>query len=570
VHRFNSSLSRPLAVAAAIVLFGASQSLYAQDGVQFSISNEFRYGIGEKFEQEEAFRQEYLENLFNTRMYAGDFTLGFRLQIDKPREYGRDTIGLKEYYAEYQRDGLRARGGTFYNLIGRGQVMNTFESRPIGFDTQTEGIKLDYERPELKANAFGGLMHYDEITSATRTEEYLLRGASGEAHPIREIGIGGSFLSATGLKSENGFSREFEAYLREAYISGNHAGFRTFLNFADKRTQLDSTARSRTTSLRYGYGLYGMLGFSSSDLGITAEYKNYRYDLVEPNEQQVTSRSTRALPFQNPPNLIPEYDKTLLARNPHAIDFSDELGFQVETLLYPADELTVTLLGAAGSRHNAWTASIEQDTAGEERTVYTRVNDAPLSFPELKDIRYSPYWEAFIHGEYELNEDVSFGLGLQRRDNIIYGEGNGEIAPSSETYKATTVMLESITSVSESDNVHAIVELQRVFDSKKATVGIDSLGIAPYDGKFFNVLTTIEFSHSPNWAVNGRLEWTTTSHEQGGRRLWPVIGATYRIGNAHTLGIQYGAERGGVVCTGGVCRLINPFSGFRFTVVSKL
>lgn len=556
--------------AAALVLIGASQKLHAQGGVNFSISNEFRYGIGERFEQEEAFRKEYLENLFNARMYAGDFNLGFRFQIDKPREYGRDTIGLKEYYAEFQRDGLRARGGTFYNLVGRGQVFNTFESRPIGFDTQTEGIKLDYESEVFKAGAFGGLMHYADILSATRVEEYLIRGASGEARPIKELGLGGSYVVATGQKTEQGFSRAFDAYLREIYLSGNYEGFRTYLNFADKRTQLDSTARSRTNSLFNGYGLYGMLGFSNSDLGITAEYKNYRYDLIEPNEQQVNTRATRALPFQNPPNLIPEYDKTLLARNPHAIDFSDELGFQLETLLYPADELTVTLLAAGGSRHNAWIASQETDSNENDVTVFTRVNDAPLSFPELSDIRYSPYWEVFAHGEYQLSEDASFGIGIQRRDNIIYGEGNGEIAPSSETYKATTLMLESITSLNESDNLHAIVELQRVYDSKKATQAIDSLGIAAYSGKFNNVLATVEFSHSPQWAVNARLEWTTTDKEQGGRRLWPVIGGTYRIGNSHTIGLQYGAERGGVVCTGGVCRLINPFSGFRLTVVSKL
>jgi hypothetical protein len=84
------------------------------------------------------------------------------------------------------------------------------------------------------------------------------------------------------------------------------------------------------------------------------------------------------------------------------------------------------------------------------------------------------------------------------------------------------------------------------------------------------VLLTLEYSRSPRWSVNTRVEWTTTNKEQGGRRIWPVIGGTYRIGDAHTVGLQYGAERGGVVCTGGVCRLINPFDGFRFTVTSTL
>src|SRR5690606_17775324 len=108
-----------------------------------------------------------------------------------------------------------------------------------------------------------------------------------------------------------------------------------------------------------------------------------------------------------------------------APDFSDEIGMQIETLLYPTDALTVTLLATGGSRHNSWEALV--DTAGgETRTVYRRLNSAPLAFPELSDIRYSPYWELYAHGEYQLNDDASFAIAVQRRDNVIYGEGNGE------------------------------------------------------------------------------------------------------------------------------------------------
>ncbi len=544
-------------------------SARAQNGIDYSISNEFRYGVGDRFEQEQEIHKEYLENLFNSRIYVSDFTIGFRLQADKPREYGRDTLGLKEYYAEFHRDNLRVRGGTFYNLVGRGLVVNTFESRPLGFDTQTEGVKLDYERPTFSAGAYGGVMNYTDILTFARTEQYLLRGASGEVRPTSELGIGGSFLAASGRKTPGGFTRAFDAYLREAYVNLNTEGFRAYLNLADKRTQIDSVERSRTTSSRDGYGAYGLFGYSGEDFGLTAEYKNYRFDLVEPNEQQTGTRSTRALPFQNAPTLIPEHDKTLLARNPHAIDFSDELGFQIEGLLYPADGMTVTLLATAGSRHNAWQARMVTDSSGEKHTEYDRVNSAPLSFPELKDIRYSPFWEMYLHGEYEVNDDLTLAVGLQRRDNVLYGEGNGETATSSETYKATTLMLESLTDFSRQDKLHAGLGLQQVYDSKKATLGNDSLGIAPYEGKFKNVLLTLEYARSP-WSVNARLEWTTTDKEQGGRRLWPVIGGTYRIGDAHTLALQYGAERGGVVCTGGVCRLINPFSGFRLSLTSKL
>jgi hypothetical protein len=566
VPRSNFALSRPLAAAATLVSFFAVSGLRAQEQtLQTAISNEFRYGIGQRFNQEQKETKEYLENLFNTRVYAGDFTLGFRIQIDKPREYGPDTIGVKEYYAEFRRDGLRARAGTFYNLVGRGLVFNSFESRPIGFDTQTEGVKLDYDDETFSAGAFGGRLDYADILTPTRVEPYLIRGASGEVRPIPEVGVGGSFLSVSGLKSTS-FTRPFDAYLREAYVSGNYGGFRTYLNFADKRVPLDSTLMARYDSANYGYGAYVMLGYSNADFGITGEMKNYRFGLGDPDQLQNGGRPTRALPFQNPPSLVPEYDKTLLARNPHAPDFSDELGFQLEGLIYPTEDLTLTLIGAGGSRHNAW----EARTDSTDTKYFVRLNDKPLSFPELKDIRYSPYWEIYGHGEYHLDDDVTLALGLQHRDNVVYAEGRGNEAgpPSAEIYRATTAMLESITSLTPRDNIHAILELQTVFDSQKETHATDST--AGFDGKFNNVLLTLEYSRSPRWAVNTRIEYTTTDDEQGGRHLWPVVGLTYRIGNAHTIGVQYGAERGGVVCTGGVCRQINPFDGFRLTVVSKL
>lgn len=549
----------------------AIEPLEAQ-GINWSISNEFRYGIGKQFDQDRTDTKEYFENLLGSRVYLGDFTLGFRFQVDKPREYGRDTVGLKEYYAEYRRDGLRARAGTFYNLVGRGMVMNTFESRSIGFDTQTEGVRIDYESEKFKAGAWGGLLGYADILTPTRVEDYLIRAFSGEVRPIQELGVGGSFMAATGQRSQSGFARAFDAYLRELYLQANSSGFRAFLNLADKRTVIDSASRTRTTSRLQGYGFYGLLGYTSDLFGVTVELKDYRYDLVEPPEQQSGSRATRSLPFQNAPTLIPEHDKTLLARNPHTVDPSDELGFQIEALLYPADGLTLTLLTLGGSRHNSWERIV--DTANGGAFSFRRVNELPIGFAQLSDFTYSPYWEVYAHGEYEYSDEITFAAALQRKDNSDFS--------LSERFTATTGMVESLIDLTGNSNLHAILEVQRVFDSKKVVIGNDSLGIEPYDGRFFNALLTLEYAQSPEWSVNARMEVTTTDRDLQSEydflgitfsepvKAWPVIGGTYRIGNAHTIALQYGAERGGVVCTGGVCRYINPFTGLRLSVVSKL
>ena len=550
----------------------APQATSAQE-VDYSIANEFRYGIGEWYQNDEAETKEYLENLLNARIYVGDFRLGFRAQLDRPREFGPDTVGLTQYFAEFSRNNLTARGGTFYNLVGQGLVFNTFESRPVGFNTLTEGVNIDFKEKRFKAGVYGGAMGYADILGTGRVEDYLVRGVWGEGRPINEITIGSSFLAATGEKTRSGFRNEFDAYLREGYIDAQYKGFGLLFNWSDKRTAgFDSTAKALTSSDLYGTGWYGKASYTGSKFGIIGEYKDYRFDLVEPTDRDVSTRSTRALPFQNPPTLVPEHDKTLLARNPHTPDFNDEVGMQVTGLIYPWESLTVTILATAASRHSGYDPVEITDSLGNESLDFRLVDGERLSFPELSDERFSPYWEVYAQADYYVNDDLDLSIGVQRKENtIFYDRLQFEIpTPTIEVYESTTGMVEATYNLSQRSTLHAILEVQGVYDSKKVTDGNDSLGITPSDGRFTNSLLTLEYSRSPKWSANARLEWTSTDKEQEGRQVWPVVGGTYRIGRAHTLGAQYGWERGGVICTGGVCRFINPFTGFRLSLTSKL
>lgn len=562
----------PTLLTLAILLMLPWQTMKGQV-VDYSIANEFRYGIGEWYQNDKAEKKEYLENLFNTRIYIGDFRLGFRAQVDRPREFGPDTVGLTQYFAEFSRNNLTARGGTFYNLVGQGLVFNTFESRPVGFNTLTEGVNIDFKEKRFKAGVYGGTMGYADILGTDRVENYLVRGVWGEGRPIKEITLGSSFLAATGEKTRSGFRNEFDAYLREGYVDAQYEGFGLLFNWSDKRTAgFDSTAKALTTSDLYGTGWYGKLSYTGSKFGVIGEYKDYRYDLVEPGDRDVSTRSTRALPFQNPPTLIPEHDKTLLARNPHTPDFNDEVGLQVTGLIYPWENLSVTILATAASRHAGYDPIEMTDSLGNESLDFRLVDGERLSFPELSDERFSPFWEIYAQADYHVSDDLDLTVGVQRKENTVYYDRLQVEIPvaTSEVYESTTGLIEGSYNLSQRSTLHAILEVQGVYDSKKEIAGNDTLGITPSDGKFVNSLVTLEYSRSPTWSVNTRLEWTSTDKEQEGRKVWPVVGGTYRIGRAHTLGAQYGWERGGVICTGGVCRFINPFTGFRLSLTSKL
>lgn len=67
-----------------------------------------------------------------------------------------------------------------------------------------------------------------------------------------------------------------------------------------------------------------------------------------------------------------------------------------------------------------------------------------------------------------------------------------------------------------------------------------------------------------------RAEFTTDENEPSQKKSWVAGEFSYRLGNAHTATISYGSERGGLICSNGICRQVNPFDGVRFQLVTQL
>ncbi|TET18317.1 MAG: hypothetical protein E3J78_06500 [Candidatus Cloacimonadota bacterium] len=50
---------------------------------------------------------------------------------------------------------------------------------------------------------------------------------------------------------------------------------------------------------------------------------------------------------------------------------------------------------------------------------------------------------------------------------------------------------------------------------------------------------------------------------------WKVFEIRWDLSNAHTLHIMVGSEKGGLVCTGGICRIEEPFEGIKVNLFSR-
>jgi len=89
------------------------------------------------------------------------------------------------------------------------------------------------------------------------------------------------------------------------------------------------------------------------------------------------------------------------------------------------------------------------------------------------------------------------------------------------------------------------------------------------DTHFWSQLTTLSVSRSPNIIVSGTAEVTNDEEDPSGKKYWVKGELVYKFNSANTVILSYGSERGGIQCSSGICRYVNPFNGFRLTIMNN-
>ncbi|HEY3251586.1 MAG TPA: DUF6029 family protein, partial [Ignavibacteria bacterium] len=342
---------------------------------------------------------------------------------------------------------------------------------------------------------------------------------------------------------------EINTEIFEGNLGLNYKGVDLFVSYANKVTISKPNAFYPQSKAPRGDGAYGSLTYTTGGLGVTMEYKNYRFNLVTPNERS-SSNPFKPLPFQNGPTCIKEYSSTLLSRFPHNVDFGDEVGYQVDIFYSPNDKLTFNGNISFTSRHYDY-----KDIDTTAKTRYERIERSTSWFPSLKD-ELSPYWEVYFEAEYYFNKDLKGKLGVSRKTNILYSI----IDPnSSDKIRTFTVPVEVQYTFLKKYGIKLVAEFQDAFNNLR------SVGQTNY----FNQFTSLSISRSPDLILAGNFEVSTDEEDPSGKKRWGNVELTYKFSSANFVTVSYGSERGGIKCSSGICRYVNPFNGFRLTVINN-
>jgi hypothetical protein len=185
--------------------------------------------------------------------------------------------------------------------------------------------------------------------------------------------------------------------------------------------------------------------------------------------------------------------------------------------------------------------------------------DSTSIFPKFSDRGFFPYWEIFGEVEHEFgNIDYLKFMFHRRSDIITYNLFSKDAVGVSTTTIAGKLQYETV----PRQSLLAIWEHQWKYDDERITD----------DKRTLEELITLQYSFNPLITFGIVSDWEI-AYENGPYHVennWFTGFASARIGDSHTILVSYGSERGGLNCTGGICRLVPPFQGLRVTLTSQI
>jgi hypothetical protein len=261
----------------------------------------------------------------------------------------------------------------------------------------------------------------------------------------------------------------------------------------------------------WGNALYLSGSAAVAGFSLFADYKYYHYQ--------------GATPFQNPPIVQRELTSRLLqSREPHVINLDDEVGFQIEGKATPINWATVT------------------------------INFTHSSAIIGRDVIPSNHQEDNPFIEWLLETELTPAAEHQVRVGVVHDEE-----------AKTRFFQEKAGFFSEWEN--------QSMSPYGTVLLMEGLWIRDRlrNQQFQDWLWEATVTKSPNLSVSLSYQFTTDD-ELAAREGddWLSSEMRYSFGEGkHTLYVFYGKERGGLKCTGGVCRQVQAFEGWKIGLDSS-
>lgn len=498
-------------------------------------------------------------NYLQLNYALGKFTAGVQYEAYLPTvllgysDTWENQNGIGTYYLNFKNETLDITGGYFYEQFGSGLILRTWEDRQLGINNALKGLRVKFT--PINEVQLTGI--YGQIRNGFDVSEGVMQGLDANVDlssllkvDVVDLKLGASYVG----RYQNNGSNDSIPSTENAYggrldfvVKNFYGGIEAITKDPDVIVTEEVVS---SPQLFDGTALQVNLGYAQKGLGINSTFRrleNFSFYADRYAEGNVYNEQI----VNYVPALTKQHDYLLsniyvYNAQPRLL-FSEaekkragEVGGQVDVFYSFPKESVLGKVGTKLAGNFSYWAGLDATFNSEDQTYEAKfIGDGPRYFRDLNievKNRWSSKWSSVAtFQDVIIDKGVTEGgpLGEQGdiRAQIAVVEGTRKF----EGGKALRMELQHLWIDKSRKNV----------DDKNWAAGV------------------LEYSFNPSFTLYAADAW---NYEGEGEIHYYSFGGSYTKGPAR-FALNYGRQRGGLICVGGVCRFVPTNTGLTANLV---
>lgn len=505
----------------------------------------------------------------------GNFTAGMRFEAyETPLSGFRselEGVGIANFFATYDNGTVGITAGDVYEQFGNGLIFRTYEEWSLGFDNSLRGMRAVY-RPcngVIFKGVYGKQRYYWSSYGKDETRG-IVRGIDGEwdmnqsinamSDALFRVTLGGSFVS--NYQADVANNPFFNMPKNVAAAAGRlNLGLGRFTFSTEYAHKFNNPSAINNMIYKDGQALLASLAYSQKGLGVVLQVK--RVDNMSFKSDYAAVENDLDINFIPPINYT--HTHSLPSMYSYSTQPNGEMGaqFQVNYMIPKK-----TALGGKYGTRLTFNYSQVNDIV---RNPITVDGEEALNMKGTKGYT-SPFFGVSDHMFYrdfnfEIDKKISKKWNLVAQYiNLYYDIETIEGHVGAPAVKADIAFLELSYKINKNNSIRA--ELQHLWDCIGTGYEVDPSEVKDYQkrGNWFAAL--LEYTIAPKWFVSVADKYNYGNPVADFRDHYFTASVGY-VHDATRITLSGGRQSEGMLCVGGVCRVVPASSGVSLTITTS-
>ena len=511
-----------------------------------------------RFRSNNYFKVDYLLNHFKAGVqyeaYLPAPLLGYSPKLEGTSISGIPVgnNGIATYYGNFTIDQLDITAGYFYEQFGNGLIFRTWEDRQLGANNAIKGLRVKIKpTEELSITALSGYQRVGFGTSNGQMNGINSELNVGDLLNSSDLGIrlGGSYVSRY---LSDAITSTINAY--SGRLNGDYVGFNFGTEYVIKDPDFSYRDDKQNDHRNTGSAILATLGYSQRGFAISAQYRRLQNMgfYSDPAHSVVTNVFN---------DQVLNYLPSLTKQHDHNVASLYRYGAQAKVIDNPA--IQTPIFGENGGQVDMFFNLPKGSFLGGEFGTKVALNYAVwynlggTIDPDTRDYKITEefgdklFQDASVEVKKKWNEKWSsvFSYINTFYNTAALGSPTGQAhVPGIGKINADMLIVEAT---------------HKWYGAKASRVILEHLDTAD-DLKNWGSMT-LEHNFNSHYSMYALDLYNYGNPDADQRIHYYNVGASYSQGPTRFT-VSYGRQRGGLFCSGGVCRIIQPNTGLNFTL----